>query len=100
MADTKPEVLISKLAEQLGSRFQRQNLCFRGLALQCDLVQYHHATPEVGMSTSGLVPTILDFPIPVWRDDIVLGPIVTGDPENIGFAVETVILAVLSKIKF
>ena len=45
------------------------------------------------MSTSGLVPTILDFPLPVWRDDIVLGPIVTGDPENLGFAVETAILA-------
>jgi hypothetical protein len=39
------------------------------------------------MSTSGLVPTILDFPLPVWRDDIVLGP------ENLGFAVETAILA-------
>ena len=45
------------------------------------------------MSNSGLVPIILDFSIPVWRDDIVLGPIVTGDPENIGCAVETAIRA-------
>jgi hypothetical protein len=87
MAGTKPEVLIYNLAEQLGSRFQRQNLCFRGLPLQCDLVQCHHTIPEVGMSTSGLVPTILDFPLPVWGDDAVLSPIVSGDPENIGFAV-------------
>ena len=72
MAGTKPEVLISKLVEQLGSRFQRQNLCFRGLPLQWDLVQFHHATPEVGMSTSGLVPTIMDIPLPVWRDDFLI----------------------------
>jgi hypothetical protein len=79
--------------DQLGKQIERQNLCFRSLPLQCDIVQYHHATPEVSMSTSGLVPTILDSPLPVCRDDIILGLIITGDPENRGFAAETAILA-------
>jgi hypothetical protein len=50
---------------------------------------------SVDTSTSGLVSAILGFPLPVWRDDIVLGVghIVTGDPENIGCAVETAIRA-------
>jgi hypothetical protein len=39
------------------------------------------------------VPAILDFPLPVWHDNIVLGPVVTRDPENIGFAVETALLS-------
>ena len=44
------------------------------------------------MSSSGLVPTILDFPLPVWRD-IALGHIVMVDPKNIGSDVETAIIA-------
>jgi hypothetical protein len=45
------------------------------------------------MSTSGLVAAILDFSLPCQCYDIVLCAIVTGDPENIGFAVETAFLA-------
>ena len=45
------------------------------------------------MSTSVLVAAILDFPLTVLSYDIVLGTMVTGDSENIGFAVETAFLA-------
>jgi hypothetical protein len=48
MAAAKPEVLISKLTDQLGTRFQRQNLCFRGFTLQWYVSQCHNSTPEVG----------------------------------------------------
>ena len=40
------------------------------------------------MSISGLMAAILDFPSRMWGYDIVLCTIVTGDPENIGFAAE------------
>ena len=48
---------------------------------------------DLNMSTSGLAAAILNFPLTVWSYDIVLGTMVTGDPKNIGFAVETAFLA-------
>ena len=45
------------------------------------------------MSTSVLAAAMLGFPLPVWSRGIELGPIELGDPENIGFAVETAFLS-------
>ena len=45
------------------------------------------------MSTSGLVAAILDFSLPFQYNDIAICANVTGDPENIGFAVEMMFLA-------
>ena len=91
------------------TRFQRQNLCFRSFPLQWDLEQCHHATPEVGKPICWALNRKYSYQFPVWCDDILLGHIVSGaikrniyylfiyylmvDPENIGFAVETAILA-------
>jgi hypothetical protein len=47
------------------------------------------------MSVSGLMADILDLLLPVLFYGIVLVTIVTGHPENIGFAVETVFLSCL-----
>jgi hypothetical protein len=38
---------------------------------------------------------ILDFPSRMWGYDIVLGTIVTGDPKNIGFAIEILFLSLI-----
>ena len=51
MAAAKTEVLVSQLADHLGTRFQRQNLCFRGPPIQWDVVQCRATTPEVGIPT-------------------------------------------------
>jgi hypothetical protein len=48
MAPTKTEVLITQLADQLGTRFQRQNLCFRSSPIQWNQMQYCKIAPEVG----------------------------------------------------
>jgi hypothetical protein len=50
------------------------------------------AAASLEISTSGLVSAMIDFPLPVWRDDIVLGHNVMGDPEKIDYAVEITIL--------
>ena len=48
------------------------------------------------MSTSSLAAAILNLLLPVWYYNIVLGPIVTSVPKNIGFSVQTAFLAVFN----
>ena len=47
MAAVKREVLISQLADQLGTQFQRQNLYFWGSLIQWYQMQYGSTTPEL-----------------------------------------------------
>ena len=51
MAAAKTGVLITQLADQLRTRFQRQNLCFQGPSIQWDVVHCRATTPEVGIPT-------------------------------------------------
>jgi hypothetical protein len=47
MAAAKPEVLISRLADQIAARFQRLRPCFRGQAIQVNYCGYCATEPEV-----------------------------------------------------
>jgi hypothetical protein len=75
----KQEIEITFEWLEIATRFQRQNLCFRGLPLQWDLVQCHHVTPKVGNPIWWALNRKYSYPLPVWRDDIVLGHIVMVD---------------------
>jgi hypothetical protein len=55
MAATKPEVLISKLTDQLGTPFQLQNLCVRGLPLQWHIAQCRYTDTEVKIQSAKLM---------------------------------------------
>ena len=48
MAAAKTEVLITQLADQLGTRFQRQNYMFLGFPNSMEQMQYCTIAPEVG----------------------------------------------------
>ena len=66
---------------------------FSGSPVTMGPVQCHHVTLEVGNPMWWALHRKYPYPLPVWRDDILLGHIVMVGPENIGFAVETAILA-------
>jgi hypothetical protein len=55
MAAAKPEVLISRLTDQLGTSFQRQNLCFRGVPSQWHIPQCCNTDPEVEIQSAILM---------------------------------------------
>jgi hypothetical protein len=75
MAAAKTEVLLSQLADQLGTRFQRQNLCFRGFPIQWNQMQDCTGSGKFNMAAAQTEkrkyfrfgdPAMLDFPLPVW----------------------------------
>jgi hypothetical protein len=47
MAATKTEVIVSKLIDHLGTPFQWQNLCVRGLPFQWNIAQCRNTDPEM-----------------------------------------------------
>jgi len=47
MAAFKPDVPISKLVDKMGTKVQRQCICFRGPATQWDYQKYFTTKPEV-----------------------------------------------------
>jgi hypothetical protein len=76
MAATKPEVLISKLTDQLGTPLQRQNLCFWGLPLHWRILQCRYTETEVKnqsaiLDTAG-VNSFVAFSLmhPEWKNHI------------------------------
>ena len=93
MAAAKTEVLITQLADQLGTRFQRQNLRFWGSPIQWNQMQCSTTKSEVRnprwrlpkrkyFRFSVLAAAILDFSLPVQSYSIAFCSIELGNPKK------------------
>ena len=111
MAATDVEIVISKLTDELATKYRRLAPHFRGPAIEWKHLEYCTTKPEVEnpiwrpnrsgnirilacRSTSGSVAAILDyFPLPVSSHSDVHSTVGLLDPQNIGIAVEISLLS-------